>query len=40
MMLGLIVLSWIKVNLRKKTENGHCYNPNHISTSNEVDLPQ
>ncbi len=33
MMLGLIVLSWLKVNLEKKTENGHCHNPTHKSTS-------
>lgn len=27
--LGLISLSWLKVNVKKKTENGHCRNPNH-----------
>jgi hypothetical protein len=30
--LGLTVLSWLKVNLKKKTENGHCNNPNHAPT--------
>ena len=29
LMLGLMVLSWLKVNLKKKTENGHCNNPLH-----------
>jgi hypothetical protein len=29
LMLGLMVLSWLKVNLEKKTENGHCHNPIH-----------
>jgi hypothetical protein len=33
MMLGLIVLSWLKVNLKEKTENGHCHNPTHTLTS-------
>lgn len=33
MMLGLIVLSWLKVNLKKKTENGHCHNPTHKPTA-------
>lgn len=33
MMLGLIVLSWLKVNLKKKTENGDCYNPIHKLTA-------
>jgi len=33
MMLGLIVLSWLKVNLKKKTENGHCHNPTHNPTA-------
>jgi hypothetical protein len=27
LMLGLMTLSWLKVNLKKKTENGHCHNP-------------
>ena len=30
-MLGIMVLSWLKVNL-KKTENGHCYNSLHTRT--------
>jgi hypothetical protein len=29
LMLGLMALSWLKVNLKKKTENGHCHNPIH-----------
>ena len=36
MMLGLIVLSWLKVNLKKKTENGYCHNPIHKPTSNKL----
>ena len=32
LMLGLMVLSWVKVNLKKKTENGHCHNPTHRTT--------
>ncbi|HZA71070.1 MAG TPA: hypothetical protein VE548_15350 [Nitrososphaeraceae archaeon] len=31
LMLGIMVLSWLKVNLKKKTENGHCHNSLHIS---------
>jgi hypothetical protein len=29
LMLGLMALSWLKVDLKKKTENGHCHNPIH-----------
>ena len=29
--LGLMALSWLKVDLKKKTENGHCHNPVHIA---------
>ena len=29
LMLGLMALSWLKVDLKKKTENGHCHNPMH-----------
>jgi hypothetical protein len=29
LMLGIMVLSWLKVNLKKKTENGHCRNSLH-----------
>jgi hypothetical protein len=29
LMLGLMALSWLKVDLKKKTENGHCHNPVH-----------
>jgi hypothetical protein len=29
LMLGLMALSWLKVNLKKKTENGHCHNSMH-----------
>ena len=28
-MLGLISLSWLTINLEKKTEDGHCQNPDH-----------
>jgi hypothetical protein len=31
LMLGIMVLSWLKVNLKKKTENGHCHNSLHTS---------
>jgi len=31
-MLGIMILSWLKVNLKKKTENGHCYNSLHTRT--------
>ena len=27
--LGLMTLSWLKINIKKKTENGHCRNPIH-----------
>jgi hypothetical protein len=30
--LGLMVLSWLKVNLDKKTEKGHCHNSIHRAT--------
>ncbi|MGA7368281.1 MAG: hypothetical protein WBX01_04075 [Nitrososphaeraceae archaeon] len=33
LMLGLMVLSWLKANLKKKTEDGHCRNPIHRETS-------
>jgi hypothetical protein len=29
LMLGLMALSWLKVDLKKKTENGYCHNPIH-----------
>ena len=29
LMLGIMVLSWLRVNLKKKTENGHCHNSLH-----------
>ena len=32
LMLGIMVLSWLKVNLKKKTENGHCLNSLHTRT--------
>ena len=32
LMLGIMVLSWLKVNLKKKTENGHCRNSLHTIT--------
>lgn len=32
LMLGLMVLSWLNINLKKKTENGHCHNPTHRTT--------
>lgn len=34
--LALMLLSWLKINLKKKTENGHCHNPTHrTSETNE-----
>jgi hypothetical protein len=24
-----MTLSWLKINIKKKTENGHCHNPAH-----------
>jgi hypothetical protein len=35
--LGLMVLSWLKINLKKKTENGHCHNPTHRTS--EINKP-
>src|SRR5918994_4338904 len=32
LMLGIMALSWLKVNLKKKTENGHCRNSLHSTT--------
>ncbi len=32
LMLGIMVLSWLKINLKKKTENGHCNNSLHGAT--------
>jgi hypothetical protein len=29
LMLGLMVLSWFKINVKKKTDKGHCHNPTH-----------
>ena len=29
LILGLMVLSWLKVNIQKKAENGYCHNPIH-----------
>ena len=29
LMLSLMALSWLKVDLKKKTENGHCHNTMH-----------
>ena len=29
LMFGLMVLSWLKLDLKKKTENGHCHNRVH-----------
>src|SRR5919107_699152 len=35
LILGLMALSWLKVNIQKKTENGHCRNPIHNKTKNK-----
>jgi hypothetical protein len=29
LMIGLISLSWLSPNIKKKTEEGHCHNLNH-----------
>jgi hypothetical protein len=36
LMLGIMVLSWLKINLKKKTENGHCHNPIHRTTKTSL----
>jgi hypothetical protein len=33
-MLAVTVLSWLTVDLKKKTENGHCHNPVHTQAEN------
>ena len=33
--LGLMTLSWLKINIKKKTENGHCRNPAHEPKENK-----
>jgi hypothetical protein len=33
--LGLMTLSWLKINIKKKTENGHCRNPDHEPKQNK-----
>src|SRR5215467_4590312 len=33
--LVLITFSWLKINIKKKTENGHCRNPAHESKENK-----
>jgi hypothetical protein len=34
LILGLMALSRLKVNIKKKTENGHCTNPIYNTTKN------
>ena len=34
-MFGLMTLSWLKINIKKKTENGHCRNPIHEPKENK-----
>jgi hypothetical protein len=34
-LLGLMTLSWLKINIKKKTENGHCLNPAHEPKENK-----
>jgi hypothetical protein len=36
LMLGLMALSWSMVNMKKKTEDGHCRNPVHVTTKNKT----
>lgn len=31
-MLGIISLSWLSINIKKKTEDGHCHNPAHTDS--------
>jgi len=33
-MLAVTVLSWLTIDLEKKTENGHCRNPVHTQAEN------
>jgi hypothetical protein len=33
--LGLMTLSWLKINIKKKTENGYCRNPDHEPKENK-----
>jgi hypothetical protein len=35
LMLGLIVLSWLAINIKKKTEDGHCHNSIHKQTKDD-----
>jgi hypothetical protein len=37
LMLGLMALSWLKVDLKKKSENGHYHNPIH--KANDTNKP-
>jgi hypothetical protein len=34
LMLAVTVLSWLTIDLKKKTENGHCHNPVHTQAEN------
>ena len=33
-MLAITVLSWLTIDLKKKTENGYCHNPVHTQAKN------
>jgi hypothetical protein len=37
LMLGLMAVSWFKLNIKKKIEKGHCHNPAHepVKTLNQ-----
>jgi hypothetical protein len=34
-MLAVTALSWLTIDLKKKTENGHCHNPVHTQAENK-----
>ena len=35
-MLTVTALSWLTIDLKKKTENGHCHNPVHTQAEKEI----
>ena len=34
-MLAITALSWLTIDLKKKTENGFCHNPGHAQAENK-----
>ncbi len=35
LVLGLMALSWFRINIKKKAEKGHCHNPTHQPKENK-----